>query len=196
MYTKAIIVSGGGSHEENTLWKGTKPVSKAAYQALIYQGFSKQDIFYLSPDGGDIDADDNGILGDDVILNATNEKLRYAIETWARDAENLLIFITDHGKDGEFLINRNERLHAVHSDAACSLSTWLDDVEEIIPGMIMVIYDAWVSSKNTVALINHEGQTPWLNANGNSDIEYAEDKRILRSVNSAWRTSRETRYPV
>ncbi len=134
-HTKAIIVAGGGPYPGNNLWEATTMVANAAYAALVYQGFSKDDIYYLSPDGSDIDADDNG-YNDDVAADATNSNLQYAIENWARDAVNLFVFLTDHGNEEKFLMRRNEHLYAA------DLDNWLDKTEAVIQGNVIFVYDA------------------------------------------------------
>ncbi len=133
--TKAIIVAGGGPYAGNNLWEATNMIAGAAYQTLVYQGFSKENIYYLSPAGNTIDADGNGEY-DDVAADATNSNLQYAIENWALDADNLFIFMTDHGNKDKFLMRKNEHLHA--SD----LDNWLDKTEAVIPGKVIFVYDA------------------------------------------------------
>ena len=86
-----------------------------AYRALTYQGFTKSTIYYLSSDT-DLDLDGNGKL-DDVDADATNSNLEYAIKTWALDAEDLFIYMVDHGGNGTFRMSGTELLYATNLDA-------------------------------------------------------------------------------
>ena len=131
---KAIIVAGGGDYQGNTLWGATQMCANYAYRALIYQGFDKQTIHYLSSDT-DLDIDSNG-EADDVDSNATNANLQNALIHWAKDADELVLYITDHGGDGSFRMTDTELLQA--SD----LNTWLDQLQAIKNASVVVIYDA------------------------------------------------------
>ena len=57
-------------------------------QALIYQGFTKDTIYYLSADT-DFDLDGNGKL-DDVDADATNANLKKALTGWTDEVEQLI----------------------------------------------------------------------------------------------------------
>lgn len=131
---KAIIVSGGGSYAGNNLWDATQMSANFAYRTLTYQGFTKEDIYYLTSDT-DLDLDSNGIL-DDVDADATNSNLEYAIKTWASDAESLVVYLVDHGGEGTFRMSGTQTLDASALDA------WLDQLQETLPGKAVVIYDA------------------------------------------------------
>ena len=131
---KAIIVAGGGDYQGNTLWGATQMCANYAYRALIYQGFDKQTIHYLSSDT-DLDIDSNG-EADEVDFNATNANLQNALLNWSKDADELVLYITDHGGDGSFRMSDTELLQA--SD----LNTWLDQLQAIKNASIVVIYDA------------------------------------------------------
>ncbi len=131
---KAIIVAGGGDYQGNTLWGATQMCANYAYRALIYQGFDKQTIHYLSSDT-DLDIDSNG-EADDIDSDATNANLQNALIHWAKDADELVLYITDHGGDGSFRMTDTELLQA--SD----LNTWLDQLQAIKNASVVVIYDA------------------------------------------------------
>jgi sugar lactone lactonase YvrE len=132
--SKAIIVAGGGPYPGNTLWDSTQVCTNYAYRILTYQGFTKDNIYYLSSDS-DLDLNGNGQF-DDVDIDATNTNLEYAITNWAKDADDLLIYITDHGGDTTFRMSETQLLNV--SD----LDSWLDQVEATISGNISLIYDA------------------------------------------------------
>jgi len=134
MRPKAIIVAGGGPFDGNSLWPATKHVSNYAYHALIYQGYAKDDIEFLSPDLT-VDVDGNGEL-DDIDAEATRANLEEAVTAWAKDAEEVLLYMTDHGGNKTFMIGQNDIL-----DAA-DLAGWIDTLQKTMTGRVTVIYDA------------------------------------------------------
>jgi hypothetical protein len=113
--SRAIIVAGRGS-DGNSLWDATQMCAYFAYRALTYQGFTKEDITYLSEDT-DLDLDDNRI-SDDGIFVPSNVSLRDAIQDAAENnAENLVVYLTDHGGADEsgagiFWLSESETLTA------------------------------------------------------------------------------------
>jgi DNA-binding beta-propeller fold protein YncE len=132
--SKAIILAGGGSFPGNNLWNATQMNANFAYRALTYQGFTKNNIYYISSDT-DLDLDLNG-EADDVDADATNANLEHAITTWAADADSLILYLVDHGGDGTFRMSETDML------LASDLDNWLDQLQETIPGKVTVIYDA------------------------------------------------------
>ncbi|MCP4690906.1 MAG: hypothetical protein GY859_22835, partial [Desulfobacterales bacterium] len=131
---KAIIVAGGGMWVGNTLWTATSLCSNFAYKVLLEQGFTKENIYYLSPDLL-ADVDGNGAL-DDVDADATLANLENALKVWALDAEDLFLYITDHGGNGFFKMNETELLWAGDFD------DWLDETQATVPGDVGMVYDA------------------------------------------------------
>ncbi|MGE0086444.1 MAG: C13 family peptidase [Desulfococcaceae bacterium] len=132
---KAIIVAGGGPYPGNNLWDATRMCANFAYRALTYQGYTKDTIYYISHDYNKLDLDSNGIM-DDVDADAANAALEYAVKTWAADAEDLFIYMVDHGGNRTFRMREFELLNA--SD----LDSWLDDLQAVIPGKVVLLYDA------------------------------------------------------
>jgi len=132
--SKCIIVAGGGPFTGNNLWDATEMCANYAYRALTYQGYSKENLYYLSSDT-DLDLDGNGKL-DDVDADATNANLEYAIKTWASDAQDLFIYMVDHGGNGTFRMGETELLYATNLDA------WLDTIQQTLPGCVTMVYDA------------------------------------------------------
>ncbi len=130
---KAIIVAGGGPYSGNDLWDATQMSANFAYRTLTYQGFTKESIHYLT--SANIDLDDNGVL-DDVAGDATNANLQNAITTWALEAEDVIVYLVDHGGTDSFRMSGNETLSAVQ------LSSWLNTLQNSITGKVIVIYDA------------------------------------------------------
>ncbi len=118
--------------------RATRKSANFAYQALLFQGYRRENIYYLNPDMT-IDADGDGILNDiDAIASSAN--LEDAILNWATDpqapAYELVLYIVDHGGDSQFRLNETELLSATQLDA------WLDELQEELPGKLVVIYDA------------------------------------------------------
>ncbi len=137
--SKAVIVA-GRSHEGDALWNATSMNAKFAYRALLYQGFTKDTICYLSPDI-QWDQDNNGEF-DDVDGIASRESLHTALTEWSGDADSLVVCLIDHGGPEIFRLNKQEVLHAGE------LSQWLDGFS----GPTTVVYDACRSGSFLQAL--------------------------------------------
>jgi len=133
---KAIIVAGGGSDESNKIWKETEQSAHFAYRAMNYQGFSKDRIFYLSSNTKH-DIDNNGQADD--ITEISNENLEYAITEWAKDADSLVVYLVGHGYKELFEMRRSPDPLTLK---ASTLNKWLDEIQQVIPGMVIFIYDA------------------------------------------------------
>ncbi|QTA81633.1 NHL repeat and PKD domain-containing protein [Desulfonema limicola] len=131
---KAVIVAGGGAYAGNYLWDATRMCANFAYRTLIYQGLSKNDIYYLSEDI-QIDLDNNG-TADDIYKIVTEANLKEAVIGLAKDTDNLIVYLTDHGGEKNFRLNRDATL------TASVLDSWLDYIQEFIHGKVIVIYDA------------------------------------------------------
>jgi streptogramin lyase len=147
---KAVIVAAGGPFQGNHLWDATQISANFAYQTLTYQGFNKDSIYYMTSDI-DLDLDNNGVL-DDVDSDVTLAELQDAINTWAADADNFILYVVDHGGSGTLRMNATEILEA--SD----LDLWLDTLQATIPGKVIVIYDACESGSFLSALTPPSGK--------------------------------------
>ena len=89
------------------LWEATQANANFAYRTLTYQGFTKENIRYLSPANMDLDL--NGLLDDMIqFTNDGNARFQDAIGTWAADADNLVIYIVDHGGVDTVRMSGNE----------------------------------------------------------------------------------------
>lgn len=131
--SKAIVVAGGGDHKGNQLWDATQICTNYAVRALSFQGYLMEDIYYLSPDT-DLDLDDNNIP--DVDGDATVLNLKTAVTSWASDASDLVIYMTDHGGVKKFKINTSETL------VASDLNQWLNQLQQDTDTAVTIIYDA------------------------------------------------------
>jgi streptogramin lyase len=132
---KAIIVAAGGNYPENKLWEATRMNTNYAYNALRHQGFRKDQIYYMSEDN--IDLDNNGVLDDIDDDTPTLDELDIAIISLASaGADNVILYIADHGGTGNVRMNKTELL-----DSA-TLNNWLTILEGEISGNIIVIIDS------------------------------------------------------
>ncbi|MGE0083824.1 MAG: C13 family peptidase [Desulfococcaceae bacterium] len=154
---KAIIVAGGGPYPGNVLWNATRTCTYKAYSSLLSQGYSDANIFYLTPEAfADINGD--GVNDTDRIPTLANlkENLEYAIETWAADAEDLILYISDHGSEDELVLNKvsyqEEKLSVSQLDAM------LDTLQAKIPGKVIFIYDACMSGSFLADMLPPDGE--------------------------------------
>ncbi len=140
---KAIIVAGGGPQVPgwyNSIWGHTLRCANYAYKTLKSQGYSDDTIHYLCPERF-VDADGDKIA--DVDADATLLELRLALTQWANapddPADDLLIYLVDHGGPGTFRMNNTEILEAA------VLDEWLDDAQQYLSGNLIFVYDACYS---------------------------------------------------
>lgn len=147
---KAVIVAGGGTFPGNHLWDATRMCAHFAYRTLTYQGFSKERIHFLSWDQH-LDLDNNGLL-DDVDGTPDASNLAVALTGWAADAEDVFLYLVDHGGEGTFRLGGEEIL------TAAELSAWLGQLQDAIPGKIIVVYDACESGSFLSALVPPAGR--------------------------------------
>jgi streptogramin lyase len=147
--SKAVVIAGGGPFPGNNLWDATQMCANYAYRALTYQGYTNDTIYYLSADT-DLDLDGDGVV--DVDGDAANSNLQYAISTWAQDADDLFIYMVDHGGAGTFRMGATELLYAE------DLDSWLDEIQGIIPGSVTLLYDACQSGSFLPLLTPPEGK--------------------------------------
>jgi hypothetical protein len=138
---KAIILAAGGPFYGNNQWDHTQLCANRAYKALRHRGYTKGQIRYLTAVADELDFDGNG-LADDAAGECTIEELEAAF-AWASEdvlkpdgsmspAEELVVFIVDHGENKEILLNPGQTLTA---DA-------LEDLCDTFAGDLTVILDA------------------------------------------------------
>jgi len=146
---RAIVVAGGGPYPGNNIWTATQATANFAYRSLMLQGFTPDEIYYLSSDTG-LDLTNNGIP--DVDADATALNLQVALTEWALEPLNdlptgdVVVYLVDHGGPGLFRISGNEVV------TAAELAQWLDTLEAGIEGTLTVIYDACESGSFLSAL--------------------------------------------
>ncbi|MCP4460720.1 MAG: hypothetical protein GY816_22275, partial [Cytophagales bacterium] len=131
---KAIIVAGRGF--QDTLLDEFRLCANSGYFSLLIQGYTAENIYYLSPDTDTVIRDVYGNeLSNVVDRDATYSNLRDAIE-WAGDADELLLYMIGHGSPDIFELNPTKTLNAEDLDKD------LDNLQENISGRLILIYDA------------------------------------------------------
>lgn len=134
---KAIILAGGGpstDNYENPIWESTELLSNNAYFALRAQDIAKADILYLTSGNTQNDLDEDGHYDD--LQVGSFQSLKLAITDWAANADNVIIYLNDHGGDKTFRINQKEILNSK------DLKLMLDTLEPKVSGKITVIIEA------------------------------------------------------
>lgn len=132
--SKAVIVAGGGPGSGNNLWDATQLCANHAYRVLKHQGYTKETVYYLTSDL-DLDLDIDGVA-DDADADATIKKLESAVTDWAKDASDLVIYLTDHGGKETFKMKDEEHL------TAQQLGSWLDTFQDATQARVTIVYDA------------------------------------------------------
>ncbi len=134
-YYKAIVVAGSGPADNDPTWNAIQKVANQAYRILLYQGYTRETIHYLTAGNMNQDLDGNGMY-DDLDAAATATNLQSAIQTWAADADQLLIFLSGHGGPSTFRIGTYELVEAAQLDA------WLDALQTDLSVPVIMLYDA------------------------------------------------------
>ncbi len=132
LVNKAVIVAGGGDSQDNELWAATQMCANMAYRSLVHQGFDKDTIVYLSSDS-QLDFDSN--LQVDDVSDATAEVLEDTMVRWAADADNVIIYITGLGNETSVQLSETESVQITE------ILSWLFQLEQSIPGKVVIIYD-------------------------------------------------------
>jgi hypothetical protein len=141
---KAIVVAGGGPYAGNYLWPATEAMAEFAISSLGVQGIPRKDIFYLSAGFG------NQFVPDD---EATKETVQAALLEWTQtdnSADEVLLYLVDHGGPGVFELDQKETL------AAQTLNQWLDELQSEISGAVTVVYDACESGSFNPVLASND----------------------------------------
>ena len=133
--SKTIIVA-GGPISGNNIWDGVKMISSYAFRALGYQGYAKDNVFFISPDTLQ-DADGDGIP--DVNAPADKANIETAIKTWAKGTNQLFLYMIGHGGAGNFKLDTNKYV------SSAELNDWLDDFQASGSKQVVVLYDACYS---------------------------------------------------
>lgn len=140
---KAIIVAASGPYEGNALWKATRKNADKAYHALFFQGYADDAIQYLSAEPF---SDATGDGTNDVDADATASTLYAALTEWAADAEEVILYITGHGGEGNVVLNAMDDPPEILS--AAELDGWLDALQSPLSPLkkrLIFVYDACMS---------------------------------------------------
>jgi hypothetical protein len=134
---KAIIIAGQRSADD-PVWPTTDYLGNLAYNTLLYRGFGKNNVQYLSPKMNQ-DVDGNGVL-DDVALTSTFTNAALTFTNWAMsNPSQLFVYLVDHGGTssdvGYFRLNPSEVL------TPASLSQWLDAIQNRYRIDVVVVLD-------------------------------------------------------
>ena len=122
---RAIIVAGGP--QSDSLWSAIQKNAGLAYDALTFQGYTNDDIYFMSPV--------TFTAGVDVLPTLSN--IQYAIDTWAKtNTQDIVLYLLGNGGNGTFKVNETENL------SGSDLDTWLDSLQTSMPGKVTVIYEA------------------------------------------------------
>ena len=122
---RAIIVAGGP--QSDALWSAIQKNAGLSYDALTFQGYTNDDIYFMSPV--------TFTAGVDGLPTLSN--IQYAIDTWARtNTQDIVLYLLGNGGNGTFKVNETENL------SGSDLDTWLDSLQTSIPGKVTVIYEA------------------------------------------------------
>ncbi|MFH0908928.1 MAG: choice-of-anchor Q domain-containing protein, partial [bacterium] len=133
---KAVMIAGtkGG---EDPLWPSTDYLANNAYNILLYRGYGKENVQYLSQDPSrDIDGDG---AADDIDLTATLANAQTTFTNWVGNANKLFVYLVDHGGDsgtnGYFRLNGSETLTGPVLDG------WLDAIQDAYTTEVTVVLD-------------------------------------------------------
>ncbi|MCP4348499.1 MAG: hypothetical protein GY795_23695 [Desulfobacterales bacterium] len=181
--TKAIIVAGGSTDSDNKIWQETKKSADYAYKALLYQGYTNESIYYLTPE---TDLDSSVIDND-----ATEANLEYAINQWTKTdppATELLLYLVDHGGDSRFILGKNEEITAE------KLDNWLDDLQKTLPGPtedtpflpVIFVYDACQSGTFISRTTPPQGAERIVATGASDERAYFLDRGILSFSYQFW----------
>ncbi|MFH1136819.1 MAG: right-handed parallel beta-helix repeat-containing protein, partial [Pseudomonadota bacterium] len=134
---KAIIVAGRVSSAD-ALWSSTQNTCDYAFIVLGYRGYEDDDIAYLTSDSKNSSRDGA----------ATKTNLAAQIAA-AGDANELLLFLHDHGGNGTFWLDKQNN----ESLTAAELDGWLDELQSDNPDIkITVIIEACFSGSFIIPL--------------------------------------------
>jgi len=142
---KAIMVAGGESGDIS--WDVIEKCVGYAYNALIYQGYEKEDIVLLSQK--DFDYDGNGFM-DDVDGSATKTMLFQALDRF-KNNDHVVLYMMGHGTAGTFMINGERQLLASELKQA---------IEKVTGDDFIFIFDSCYSGSFIEQLIMPPGKGP------------------------------------
>jgi len=124
LFRRAVIVA--GYPQIGVLPREMEDAAKSAYNALVYQGYTDETIYFMSPTAISTGVDGTPTLGN----------ISHALSSWAETrTRDIVICLIGTGSNGGFVLNPTETL------STASLDTRLDALSPKIPGTITVICD-------------------------------------------------------
>lgn len=138
LHARAVIVAGGGPDAPGEIWEETKSYAREAYNSLLFQGYTEENIYYLT--------DDAAAEGRDAAANRAN--LEYALTTWAMgdpDTKSLVVYLVDHGEKEQFLLRGNADPDHLEYVNAEEIDSWLDILQLTSAIKVLFVYDACFS---------------------------------------------------
>lgn len=151
---KAIIVAGDGPGPN--IWEEIRWGADTAYNALIRQGYAPEDIWYFRPDTAS-----EGRDNDPTLQNLEN-LFDYLV---TNPPYSLIVYYVGHGEDGAFWLNKEEKITATDTDTNTGTDTWLDNLQQVMIGDVIFIYDAC----NSGTFVQDSDGTPVLSAPENKN---------------------------
>ena len=141
---QAMIIAGSGSHLPsglNPIWNSTLALTDRAYNALLQQGFAKDDIRYFTADGSPRDPDQDG--QSDVAGTADAQTLVEHIDSWAGGVEQFIFYYVGHGGVQSLQLQRDLSINPEQLKIGMDLiqSRLITD-QRGEPGKLSVILDA------------------------------------------------------
>ena len=142
-YGKAVVLAGRVSASD-PLWDATDYLAGTAYNTLLYRGFSRDTVQYLSAvTNRDVDGDG---LYNDIDQFASVENTETTFTNWVYDAEKLFVYFVDHGTvDGSG--NAYLRLNPAEILAAATLDSWLDAFQDTQNKDVTVVIDCCYAAR-------------------------------------------------
>lgn len=143
----AVILLGGRLYATDDVQKNIDQVTATLYQTLLNNGYSADNIYYLST------ATNNpGVDG-----AATLANLHYAITTWAKsrvsESQGLTLYLIDHGDKGLFYVDETQGQRLTPAQ----LDEWLDRLEETAPNVAINVLIEACYSGSFIAGFNNAG---------------------------------------
>ncbi|MBN1672443.1 MAG: right-handed parallel beta-helix repeat-containing protein [Kiritimatiellae bacterium] len=133
---KAVVLAGRKSADD-PLWPNTDHLADTAFNTLLYRGYSKANVQYLSPVTNQ-DVDGNAEL-DDIDCETTYANTALTFTNWANNTSNLFVYLVDHGSDSSG--NGYFRLNAAETLPAADLDGWLDQLQDTYQTKVTVLID-------------------------------------------------------
>ena len=142
-YGKAVVLAGRISPSD-PLWSATDYLAGNAFNTLLYRGFSKDNVQYLSAvTNRDVDGD--GFIND-IDLYASVNNTAETFTNWVYDAEKLFVYFVDHGAVDGFG-NAHLRLNPSETLSATTLDHWLDTFQDTQNKEVIVLVDCCYAAR-------------------------------------------------